>query len=84
MGSCAHMTSIMLDVEPRSSVCEQCVKDGTKWVSLRMCLTCGHVGCCDSSPSRHATRHFQATNHPVITGFPDKAWKWCYIDNEYV
>lgn len=84
MSGCAHITSMMSDVEPRSQVCEECVKEGTKWVNLRMCLTCGNVGCCDASPSRHATRHFQKTNHPVITDFPTKAWKWCYIDNEYV
>lgn len=54
---------------------------GSRWVHLRLCRSCGHVGCCDSSPNRHATRHFQATGHPVITSFePGEHWSWCYVD----
>jgi pimeloyl-ACP methyl ester carboxylesterase len=57
------------------------LKTGSPWVHLRLCRTCGHVGCCDDSPNRHATRHFQATRHPVIEGYdPPEGWGWCYID----
>ena len=52
-------------------------------VALRMCLTCGHVGCCDSSVGQHATKHFKETGHPVMQAVPDKSWKWCYIHEEY-
>jgi CPA1 family monovalent cation:H+ antiporter len=61
--------------------CEQCLRDGTEWVALRMCLTCGTVGCCDSSVGRHATAHFNQTNHPVMRSImPGEAWRWCYVD----
>ena len=63
--------------------CEECKKEGTNWVALRLCLSCGHVGCCDSSPGRHATRHFIDTDHPVMVALPNKAWKWCYIHKAY-
>jgi uncharacterized UBP type Zn finger protein len=78
--SCAHVTE-QKPVPARSSGCEECLKLGTPWVHLRLCLTCGHVGCCDSSPGRHATKHFHATTHPVIASFePGERWAWCYID----
>ena len=61
--------------------CEECLKTGSSWVHLRLCLSCGHVGCCDSSPHRHATKHFQHTDHPVIASFePGERWAWCYVD----
>ena len=61
--------------------CEECLRSGDSWVHLRVCLACGHVGCCDSSKNRHATRHFQATGHPVIrSGEPGETWGWCYVD----
>ena len=63
--------------------CEECKKEGTSWVALRLCLSCGHVGCCDSSPGRHATRHFIYTDHPVMVALPNKAWMWCYIHKAY-
>lgn len=66
------------------SGCAECAKEGTKWVQLRLCLACGHVGCCDSSVGRHATKHFKETGHPVIAAFPGKEWMWCYVDEEYV
>lgn len=82
---CDHSKGLNPDIAAKTpNGCEECLKDGSKWVHLRLCLTCGHVGCCDSSPNRHATRHFQKTGHPVIEDYPDKAWKWCYIDNENV
>src|SRR5947209_5257718 len=70
---------------PRSSGCEECLKLGTPWVHLRLCLSCGHVGCCDSSPGRHATRHFHQTTHPVVASFePGERWAWCYVDQAEV
>ena len=68
-------------VETRQdAACEECLRDGTRWVSLRQCLTCGHVGCCDSSVGRHATAHFHATQHPVVqSAQPGESWRWCYV-----
>ena len=61
--------------------CEECLAAGTRWVHLRECLTCGHVGCCDSSPNRHATKHYHATRHPVVVSFErGERWGWCYVD----
>jgi CPA1 family monovalent cation:H+ antiporter len=61
-------------------VCEDCLREGTQWVHLRECMTCGHVGCCDSSPERHATKHFHKTQHPVIRSVePGERWTWCYV-----
>ncbi len=61
--------------------CEQCLADGTRWVHLRLCLTCGRVGCCDSSPQKHATAHFHETEHPVMRSFESgEAWRWCFVD----
>ena len=68
-------------IHPRALGCEECLRLGTPWVHLRLCLTCGHVGCCDSSPGRHATKHFHRTTHPVVASFePGERWAWCYID----
>ena len=70
-------------VQPSGHGCEECLKSGDRWVHLRLCLTCGHVGCCDSSPNRHATQHYHATHHPVIKSFePGEDWAWCYLDEE--
>ena len=78
--TCEHI----IDIDPvpaRAPGCEECLKTGSRWVHLRLCLTCGHVGCCDSSPGRHATRHFHQTAHPVIASFePGERWAWCYVD----
>jgi len=81
-GQCAHLEAAPTDVEPVTpDGCEECLRDGTTWVHLRLCLTCGHVGCCDSSPGRHASAHHHATGHPVIRSFePGEAWRWCYVD----
>jgi len=60
--------------------CEECLKEGTRWVALRQCKTCGHVGCCDSSPRKHATKHFHETKHPVMrSAMPGERWTWCYV-----
>jgi len=65
--------------------CPVCERDRSRWVHLRMCLTCGFVGCCDSSPGRHAVRHFQETGHPVMRSIePGEAWAWCYVDRAYL
>jgi tellurite resistance protein TerC len=78
--SCSHVGQIK-DVQPGSAGCEECMQTGERWVQLRMCLSCGHVGCCDSSKHRHATRHFTATGHPVMRSMqPGQSWKWCYVD----
>ena len=61
--------------------CEECLRIGQGWVHLRLCLRCGHVGCCDASPGRHATKHFQGTGHPMIRSLePGEFWAWCYVD----
>lgn len=61
--------------------CEECLAIGDPWVHLRLCLTCGHVGCCDSSKNKHATAHFHETKHPVMRSFqPGEKWLWCYVD----
>jgi hypothetical protein len=77
---CPHASQVR-DVVPGSLGCEECLKIGSVWVHLRLCRSCGHVGCCDSSPNRHATRHFHATRHPIIEGYdPPEGWGWCYVD----
>ena len=79
---CTHLDEVALRELPASvDGCEECLRDGGKWLHLRICLTCGHVGCCDDSPSRHATAHHQATSHPIIRSLePGEDWSWCYID----
>ena len=78
--SCSHLDSIR-DVTPSAAGCEDCLKIGAWWIHLRLCLTCGHVGCCDSSPNRHATKHFKAAGHPIVRSFePGENWIWCYVD----
>lgn len=77
---CSHTGSIRITTTDKH-VCEDCVKTGDSWVHLRMCLACGHVGCCDSSKNKHATEHFRQTQHPVMrSAEPDESWVWCYVD----
>ena len=81
--TCTHLDSIDLDVVPSSTEgCSDCLEAGsTAWVHLRECMACGRVGCCDNSPERHATRHYEATGHPIIRSFqPGEDWFWCYVD----
>ena len=83
---CTHGGSIK-DFPPHNiTFCEDCIKkSGESWVSLRQCLTCGHVGCCDNSKNKHATKHFQATGHPIMKSVtPGDAFTWCYIDKTYL
>ncbi|HMD96226.1 MAG TPA: UBP-type zinc finger domain-containing protein [Terriglobia bacterium] len=82
--SCTHLDQAR-PVQPNTKGCEECLKSGQRWVALRMCLVCGHVGCCDSSPGRHATGHFKQTGHPVMKSVePGQDWSWCYIDKAYL
>ena len=68
-------------VVPRTAGCEECLASGGRWVHLRVCMTCGRVGCCDDSPGRHANAHFKATGHPIIKSLePGESWGWCYVD----
>jgi uncharacterized UBP type Zn finger protein len=77
---CTHIDRIRM-TSTRTHVCEDCIKTGDSWVHLRMCLECGHVGCCDSSKNTHATRHFHQTGHPLMRSIePGEGWVWCYID----
>ena len=77
---CTHLDSIKV-TQTDIHVCEDCIKTGDTWVHLRMCLTCGHVGCCDSSPNKHASKHANQSDHPLIRSIePGEHWVWCYVD----
>jgi uncharacterized UBP type Zn finger protein len=77
---CEHLNQVKF-TETSKHVCEDCVKTGDTWVHLRMCLICGHVGCCDSSKNKHATKHFHRSTHPLIRSIePGETWTWCYVD----
>lgn len=80
-GPCDHVDQAR-EVTPSAQGCEDCLRTGDRWVHLRICMTCGHVGCCDSSPNRHATGHWQEDqDHPLIRSFePGEDWWWCYPD----
>ena len=81
MDECTHTDQIR-EVTPSTDGCEECLKVGDTWHHLRLCMTCGHVGCCDSSQNKHATKHFQETQHPIIKSFqPGEVWGWCYVDD---
>jgi CPA1 family monovalent cation:H+ antiporter len=81
-GDCDHLREAPQKARPNTPEgCGDCLREGLVWVNLRMCLTCGNVGCCDSSIGNHATKHFQKTDHPVMRSFePGEAWRWCYVD----
>ena len=83
--ACTHRDAIR-DVAPSTTEgCEDCLASGGRWVHLRMCLSCGHVGCCDSSPNKHATKHAGDTGHPIVRSFePGETWRWCYVDEAMV
>lgn len=81
---CEHENMIH-DVTPGTAGCEECLQTGDRWVHLRLCLTCGHVGCCDQSKNKHATQHFHATQHPIIQSLErGEDWRWCYVDRREV
>jgi len=78
------LAGVVDNVQPVSETCLDCGREGKRPVALRLCPSCGYVGCCDSSEGRHARRHFEETGHPIITNLPKRGWKWCYIDNTYL
>jgi len=87
--TCTHLNQITLTVPPASekagAVCPECVAMGSRWVHLRICLTCGHIGCCDSSPNRHARQHWQTSGHPIIGSMePREDWTYCFADDEFL
>jgi uncharacterized UBP type Zn finger protein len=83
--TCNHIQTASEEVQGNTEGCEDCEKIGSTWVHLRLCLECGHVGCCDSSVNKHATKHFKQTVHPVIKSYePGENWKWCYLDSVFV
>ena len=80
MSDCSHSSHIH-KVTPQTKGCEECLKMGDTWVHLRLCLECGHVGCCDSSKNKHATKHFHRTKHPIMRSIePGETWGWCFVD----
>jgi uncharacterized UBP type Zn finger protein len=83
MASCTHLQTDE-NTAPLTKGCQECLKLGDDWVHLRRCLHCGHVGCCDSSKNKHATKHFRTTHHPVVQSFePGEMWTWCYVDEVF-
>ena len=82
MTRCDHLDQItVFELPAEVAGCEECLREGGVWLHLRICLSCGHVGCCDDSPNRHATKHFHATQHPIIEGYdPPEGWGWCFVD----
>jgi uncharacterized UBP type Zn finger protein len=79
---CTHLDEVKVLAAPAEIAgCEECLKTGGRWVHLRMCQTCGHIGCCDNSPGKHATGHNHETAHPIIRSVePGETWSWCYPD----
>lgn len=83
--TCLHLEQVDEKIKGKTKGCEECEKIGSSWVHLRLCLSCGHVGCCDSSVNKHGTKHFHATKHPVIKSYePGENWKWCYLDEIFI
>ena len=81
MTACTHIEQAGNPAPRTPQGCEECLTQGERWVHLRLCLDCGHVGCCDSSKNKHATAHNRASSHPVIRSFqPGESWRWCYVD----
>jgi uncharacterized UBP type Zn finger protein len=82
---CAHRSQIKDPPARTPGGCEECLASGGRWVQLRLCRVCGHVGCCDSSQGQHATRHYRDTGHAVMRSFePGQGWSWCYLDSAYL
>jgi uncharacterized UBP type Zn finger protein len=81
---CDHVSSVKIhEVQRPGAGCEDCLKIGGQWVHLRVCLTCGHVACCDSSPNRHATKHFKHSGHPIVTSAEaGETWVYCFVDEQ--
>ncbi|MBA2734464.1 MAG: UBP-type zinc finger domain-containing protein [Acidobacteria bacterium] len=84
MAACTHLAEIR-EVAPSANGCEDCLKIGDEWLHLRLCKSCGHVGCCDSSKNKHATKHFHQTRHPIIESFEaGEEWGYCYVDDAFL
>ena len=83
---CSHLDQVEVTELPAEVAgCEDCLRIGGKWLHLRICLTCGHVGCCDNSPNRHATAHYHATSDPLLRSLePGEEWSWCYVDEVFL
>jgi uncharacterized UBP type Zn finger protein len=82
MAVCDHLDQITAAVPESFEGCEECLKTGDRWVHLRVCRSCGKVGCCDSSPNQHASKHARAEGHPIVTSLePAEDWSWCFIDD---
>jgi hypothetical protein len=81
MPECTHLDQIQVEPPEEVAGCEECLKTGDRWVHLRVCRTCGKVGCCDSSPNKHASKHAAASSHPIMTSLePGEDWSWCFVD----
>ncbi len=84
-GGCIHAAAIRPDVRPNSDGCEECRARGDRWVHLRLCMSCGNVGCCEDSKNRHASAHARSADHPIVRSFePGEDWMWCYPDQTWV
>jgi hypothetical protein len=82
--TCEHLSQVR-EITPSADGCEDCIKLGEWWAHLRLCMICGHVGCCDESPNRHASKHARHAEHPIITSFePGEDWGWCFVDDQEV
>lgn len=81
---CSHLDQVKF-TDTRKHGCEECLKTGDSWVHLRLCMECGHVGCCDSSKNKHATKHYHRSQHPLVRSIePGENWIWCYVDQDIV
>ena len=83
MAGCSHLDQIVVtDLPAEIAGCEECLKIGSRWLHLRMCLTCGKIGCCDSSPNRHARKHAETDGHPLVrSAEPGEDWSYCFVDD---
>jgi len=83
--ACQHLATVK-DVEPSSpNACPECLAMGDGWVNLRVCLECGHVGCCNASKNKHATAHHRQSGHPIVQSHqPGETWRWCYVDEQFI
>jgi uncharacterized UBP type Zn finger protein len=82
MATCTHLDQVLVPRPDHTAGCEECLAMGSTWVHLRICRTCGHVGCCDSSPNRHASAHVRQSAHPIVTSMePGEDWSYCYVDD---
>jgi hypothetical protein len=83
--TCSHLGTIAPHVRPHSKGCEECLAMGDSWVHLRLCMACGHVGCCDDSKNKHASKHFRKTGHPLIRSLePGEGWGFCFVDELFI